>query len=133
MRGETVLLGLHPRLGLLLPPGGHVEIDETPDQAAEREVAEEAGIVVRLFSVEPHVRSIVSPRLVVPAPLARPLGMQLTPVFDGHQHIDAIYVARVAVDAPPLAPYGWYAIEHAAMSGAPPDVLAWAAAAIRAR
>ncbi|WP_344651515.1 NUDIX domain-containing protein [Cryptosporangium japonicum] len=47
-------LGLvfHPRLGVWIPPGGHVEPDETPAEAALREVAEETGLTATLLP--PH-------------------------------------------------------------------------------
>src|SRR3712207_2453622 len=38
-----VLLHLHRKLGMWLPPGGHIERDELPDNAAIREVYEETG------------------------------------------------------------------------------------------
>ncbi|HKR52249.1 MAG TPA: NUDIX domain-containing protein [Pseudonocardiaceae bacterium] len=37
----------HPRLGKWMLPGGHVEPDENPAEAALREVAEEAGLAAR--------------------------------------------------------------------------------------
>ena len=43
-----VLLLRHAKLGKWLPPGGHIEPNELPDEAAVREVWEEAGIRVRL-------------------------------------------------------------------------------------
>jgi 8-oxo-dGTP pyrophosphatase MutT (NUDIX family) len=43
-----VLLHLHRKLAMWLPPGGHVERDEIPDDAAVREVFEETGLNVEL-------------------------------------------------------------------------------------
>jgi len=40
----TVLLILHKRLGLWLPVGGEIEANETPLEAAQREVFEETGL-----------------------------------------------------------------------------------------
>src|SRR5476649_415055 len=42
-----VLLIKHKKLGLWLCPGGHMEANELPHQAAEREFWEETGIKVR--------------------------------------------------------------------------------------
>ncbi|MDR0956243.1 MAG: NUDIX domain-containing protein [Candidatus Nomurabacteria bacterium] len=38
-----ILLHKHKKLGRFLPPGGHIELDERPWQAALRELHEEAG------------------------------------------------------------------------------------------
>lgn len=43
-----VLLHRHKRLGIWLQPGGHVDQDETPWEAALREAHEETGLDVRL-------------------------------------------------------------------------------------
>lgn len=41
---REVLLILHKKLGVWLPPGGHVEPNETPDTAVLREIFEETGV-----------------------------------------------------------------------------------------
>ncbi|CAN5135646.1 hypothetical protein BH09PAT3_BH09PAT3_6900 [soil metagenome] len=41
-----VLLVNHPRYNKWLPPGGHIELDEDPEQALYREIAEETGLTV---------------------------------------------------------------------------------------
>ncbi|MFK5647864.1 NUDIX hydrolase [Ornithinimicrobium sp. LYQ121] len=89
-----VLLHPHRKLGLWLPPGGHVEPHELPDDAALRETTEETGLTVRLVG---------SPGIDHDAPgsprqLVRPEGVQLEDISPGHQHIDLIYFA-VPVDA----------------------------------
>jgi NUDIX domain len=50
--GWRLCLIMHPRLGMLLPAGGHVEADETTAEAAVREVLEETGLRIRLLP--PH-------------------------------------------------------------------------------
>ena len=45
-----VLLIKHKKLGYWLAPGGHVEEDELPHEAAEREVWEETGLKVKAVS-----------------------------------------------------------------------------------
>jgi len=44
-----ILLHHHAKLQRWLPPGGHVELDELPDDAAVREVLEETGVHVELL------------------------------------------------------------------------------------
>jgi len=46
---KQVLLIKHKKLGAWLCPGGHVDRDELPHQAAEREFAEETGLQVVAF------------------------------------------------------------------------------------
>ncbi len=43
---EKVLLVKHRKLGLWLPVGGHIESDETPEEALRREAMEEAGLEI---------------------------------------------------------------------------------------
>ena len=40
VHGGKVLLILHNKLGKWLPPGGHIEKNETPDDAVIRDVCE---------------------------------------------------------------------------------------------
>jgi 8-oxo-dGTP pyrophosphatase MutT (NUDIX family) len=65
-----VLLHLHRKLGMWLPPGGHIERDELPDDAAVREVFEETGVEVELVGER---REDVDD----PIQLHRPAGVQL--------------------------------------------------------
>lgn len=56
IQNGRVLLIKHKKLGMWLAPGGHVEPEELPHQAAEREVWEETGITVKAiqaFDVPP--------------------------------------------------------------------------------
>ena len=84
-----VLLHLHRRTGLWLPPGGHIEPGELPDEAALRETREEAGIEVRLVGrpgIDHHAQD-------APRQLVRPEGVQLEDISPEHQHIDLVYFA----------------------------------------
>src|SRR5690606_12330181 len=76
-----------------LPPGGHVEPNEVPDDAAVREVREESGVDVELVGE----RAIDAPG---PRQLMRPRGVQLERIAPGHEHVDLVYLAR------PVAGYG---------------------------
>jgi 8-oxo-dGTP pyrophosphatase MutT (NUDIX family) len=87
VRDGKVLLHWHRKLGMWLPPGGHIERDELPDEAAVREVLEETGVEVELVGER---REDVED----PVQLHRPAGVQLENIGPGHQHIDLIYFAR---------------------------------------
>lgn len=104
-----VLLLWHKKLQMWLPPGGHIEPNELPDEAAVREVREETGLEVHLLS-QPAL-----PPIPGPLQLARPEGIQLEDISPGHQHIDLVYFARPAdpTEVKPVANdeverVGWY-------------------------
>lgn len=61
-----VLLVKHKKLGFWLNPGGHIEADEPPHKAAEREFFEETSIKVRSFDVHKLIPSEASEYLPSP-------------------------------------------------------------------
>ncbi|MBS0628962.1 MAG: NUDIX domain-containing protein [Verrucomicrobia bacterium] len=88
------LLLLHPKLKKWLPPGGHIEKNETPPEAALREVREETGLEVE-FLTEEHLwtsewnsQSIARPFCCLLEQIPA-LGNQLA-----HEHVDFIFIAR---------------------------------------
>ena len=110
VRDGKVLLHWHRKLGMWLPPGGHIERDELPDDAAVREVLEETGVEVELVGER---REDVEE----PVQLYRPAGVQLEDIGPGHQHIDLIYFARPKGstnirDEFSADRVGWYAPEN---------------------
>jgi 8-oxo-dGTP pyrophosphatase MutT (NUDIX family) len=130
---DHVLLHPHRKLGIWLPPGGHIEPNELPDEAALREVEEEAGIAVELiggYGVE--VDEPGAPRQLV-----RPQGIQLEDISPGHQHIDLIYYARPAPAAPgelpaPIDDMRWLREEDLHAIDLTNEVRTWALQALRA-
>ena len=126
-----VLLHLHPKLGFWLPPGGHIDAPELPDEAAHREVMEEAGIEIDL--VGERGIGIDSPGM--PRQLVRPEGIQLEDISPVHQHIDLIYFARVA-NAPAegmptvLPPMRWVSAAEFTDIQLNEEVAAWATRAL---
>jgi ADP-ribose pyrophosphatase YjhB (NUDIX family) len=53
VRRQQVLLVKHKKLGIWLAPGGHIEPNELPHVAAERECFEESGVRVKALSAYP--------------------------------------------------------------------------------
>lgn len=98
-RKRTLLLW-HKRLCRWMPPGGHIDPDETPEDAAVRECKEETGLDVEILGSD-------QPDLFAGATaegrmLKKPFAMLLenipaSPERDepAHQHMDFLFVARV--------------------------------------
>ena len=87
---NQVLLHQHRKLGKWLPPGGHIEAFELPDEAATREVLEETGVKIQLLASD---QLEYLPESDSPRQLTRPRGIQLEGISAGHEHIDLIYFA----------------------------------------
>ena len=90
-----VLLLFHPKHHKWLPPGGHLELNETPPEGAKREVLEETGLEIAFIPQENlwldcwNAKSFERPYFClleeIPAHGNHP----------AHQHMDLIYVAKV--------------------------------------
>ncbi len=132
VQNECVLLLWHRKLQKWLPPGGHIELDELPDDAARREVEEETGIRVELIG--DHGLPVARPRQLV-----RPAGIQLEDIQPGHQHIDLIYFAR-PVDPARTRAVGnheseairWLSLVEMPAAGVAEEVRLWAERAVAA-
>ena len=67
-----------------MQPGGHIEEDETPEEAAVREVYEETGIKSTLIGEHfPREDDLI-----------RPLGVQYNRKDNGDRMIDMVYVGK---------------------------------------
>jgi 8-oxo-dGTP pyrophosphatase MutT (NUDIX family) len=114
-RGWRLGLIMHPVFGRLMIPGGHVEGDETPPDAAIREVAEETGLGVQLVaapaapvppSFRDHRRVIALPWWLVEQPIDAD-----NHLAEPHWHLDHLFVGLATVIEPtrrPAHPFGWY-------------------------
>ena len=85
---EKILLIHHRQLNHWLPLGGHIELDEDPEQAALREAKEESGLDVELLgerppTTGPGTRALIAPRF-----------LDIHRITDTHEHIGLIYWAR---------------------------------------
>lgn len=92
---DRVLLRLHEKYHIWLPPGGHVELDETPEVAALREVKEEVGLEVELWrgntaSIERDMPLSEYQELVPPVYMNRHR------ISDDHHHIVLMYFATTS-------------------------------------
>jgi 8-oxo-dGTP pyrophosphatase MutT (NUDIX family) len=94
-----ILLVHHRKLDKWLPLGGHIELDEDPEQAALREAREESGLDVELLgerapTTEAGTRALLTPRF-----------LDIHRITDSHEHVGMIYWARPKRD-PIAAPSG---------------------------
>jgi 8-oxo-dGTP pyrophosphatase MutT (NUDIX family) len=83
-----ILLIHHRKLDKWLPLGGHIELDEDPEQAALREAREESGLEVELLgerppTTSPGTRALIAPRF-----------LDIHRISETHEHIGLIYWAR---------------------------------------
>jgi 8-oxo-dGTP pyrophosphatase MutT (NUDIX family) len=94
IQDERVLLINHRKLGKWLPPGGHMEPNETPPDTAVREALEETGLEIELISQENiwierfNASSFHRPYLCL---------LEEIPKYKGipkHQHMDFVYLAK---------------------------------------
>lgn len=61
LHNDHVLLVFHKRLQSWVPPGGHVEAHEVPEETCVREILEETGVAVEIVSVEPATQASTEP------------------------------------------------------------------------
>lgn len=84
-----VLLVNHPRYGKWLPPGGHIELDEDPDEALFREIKEETGLEnVEILSSKPEFKDPGRKALYAPSYL------DVHDANPPHRHIALVYFGR---------------------------------------
>src|SRR4051812_14205222 len=98
VRDDKVLLIHHRKLDKWLPLGGHIELDEDPEQAALREAREESGFEVELIgqrppTTGPGTRALIAPRF-----------LDIHAITETHEHIGMIYWARPKQGEMTLAP-----------------------------
>ena len=96
---KRVLLLWHKRLQRWMPPGGHIDPDETPEECARRECKEETGLDVEIIGME-------QPDLFEGAKhegymLKKPFAMLLENIpaseergEPAHEHMDFLFLAR---------------------------------------
>ncbi len=100
-----VLMIHHKKLDRWLPIGGHVELDEDPEQALYREIEEECGLEVEVLGTKPNIESPGTKFLLMPT------FFDIHEVSPTHKHVGMMYVARAKSDRARLAPEEHHAIK----------------------
>lgn len=89
---DKVLLIHHKELNKWLPIGGHIELDEDPEQALFREVKEECGLEIEILEEKPSVHSEGTKFLYSPTFL------DIHKISETHKHIALNYFAKAKLD-----------------------------------
>ena len=94
---NKVLLRMHDKLGFWLSVGGHIELNEDPNQAALREVREEVGLAVELYDPL-DTAAATFPVTARYRELIPPVFMNRHNITDAHEHVTLTYFARAHTD-----------------------------------
>lgn len=94
VNGDAVLLRKHEKYDKWLQPGGHIELDEDPAEAAIREVREETGLEITLLGECPELKSVEGAIRSVRVP--RFMNRHTAQAATGHEHVDLIYLGTSA-------------------------------------
>jgi 8-oxo-dGTP pyrophosphatase MutT (NUDIX family) len=108
VNGDAVFLHLHQKVQKWLPAGGHIELDEDPNQAVCREAREETGLDIELVGNRPNLNEagehteLLAPRF---------MNRHLFQPNDTHEHVDLVYFGRAKnrdVRSEGGAEYRWF-------------------------
>jgi len=106
----------HKKLNVWLPPGGHIEEDELPDDAVIREILEETGIRVKIKSLKQDIDISNKDSC---RELERPFIILLEDIEGNgkHNHIDMIYICSALNDefTPQkleVSDIGWFTLDE---------------------
>jgi len=113
---DAALLIFHPKIKRWLPPGGHIEPNESPIEAVKREVKEEVGLDIEIIKDE-HVvvdrwnaKSFARPFLCLIEEIPK------TKDEKAHRHLDFIYLANALNPKNALSsedhPIKWFTFEE---------------------
>ena len=87
VRRSRVLLCFHKKYQEWLPVGGHVDLDEDPEQALYKEIREECGLKVKILADRPSIAHAGV------KPVYTPSYVDVHRITRVHKHIALIYFA----------------------------------------
>lgn len=92
---DKVLLRMHDKYGMWCGPGGHIDLDEDPNQAAVRECKEEVGLDIVLWNgMQKRIDNRKEFRELIP-----PVSLNRHFTSLEHEHVDHVYFATSESDA----------------------------------
>lgn len=112
-----LLLVHHKRLGAWVVPGGHVEPNENPVEAAQRETLEETGLAPRLISFLHHPLQNLESRWLLPPEYLLEHEVPAWNNEPAHYHIDCVYVGvararEISLQKQELHDAAWFSAEE---------------------
>ena len=90
---NKVLLIFHRKHNMWLQIGGHVELNEDPDEALFREVKEECGLEIEIIGRKEPNFEVKGTKF-----LYSPVFMSIHDINDTHKHIGLVYFAKAKSD-----------------------------------
>lgn len=90
VHGGKVLLRKHDKYKIWLSVGGHIELNEDPNQAVIREAKEEVGLDIKLWNGNQRLKGEVQGN----KQLIPPVSLNRHHVNDSHEHVSMIYFGR---------------------------------------
>ena len=93
VKKNSILLHWHEKVKEWLPPGGHIEKNEDPIEALNREILEETGLEVIIIPTN-QILNISNLEQIIP-----PFTIMIEDIDDPkdgkHKHIDLIYFTKI--------------------------------------
>jgi len=97
--GNRVLLRKHEKYHIWIGVGGHIELDEDPNEAVVRECKEEVGLDVKLWNGTQKFFSTENNPHGVHRELIPPVSLNRHNLPNSHEHVDLIYFAQAKSDS----------------------------------
>ncbi|OGC84648.1 hypothetical protein A3F55_03200 [Candidatus Adlerbacteria bacterium RIFCSPHIGHO2_12_FULL_53_18] len=91
---NKVLLRKHEKYNIWLGPGGHIELNEDPNETAVKEAKEEVGLDVTLWDGNRKFNQTEGPH----KHLIPPVGLHRHHISPTHEHIDHMYFGTSETD-----------------------------------
>ncbi len=121
IKDNKTLLVHHVKTRLWLPAGGHIEKNETPDDALKRELKDELGIDIKILNVIP-----IPKKGNILEQLAVPFYCNTHTLID-HIHYCAFYICElltnnIKIDEKEILDYDWFSKKDLNKEYIPMDV-----------